>query len=284
MATASSPFSSFLNPQQGFPLAPGQTPPPAGAGSPTLPASFGGPTPAGQTPPPSVNPQIVYTDLSGKGYDPAALAAAWGNGSTAFAQDPANARVRDILPQYGTVLNAPAVSAAPAASSPGISAPGVAAGGLFGGPTGINDPRASAFFDLLQSNIDKTPQVDPNDPTIKAETDAFAAQQERARRSGLSQLAEKGGDNANLDAYSRSLIESGGQATGAFQAGLMDQERQARRAQIQNMLSLGGSFLTAEQQLALSKELNDMNLAESAYQFDTNTALATSPFAAGATA
>lgn len=293
MATPDSPFSTFLDPTKAGalqPLQPGQ--PPAGVGSSTLPASFGGPVPAGQTPPPSVNPQVVYTDPSGKGYNPNELQTAWGNGSTAFAQDPANARVRDILPQYGTVLGTSMTAAPTASPTPtgGVTGAGGAqmSGGAFGGPVGLSagasDPRASAFFDQLMANVNAVPNVGPDDPTIKAQTDAFAAQQERAKRSSLSQMAEKGGDNANLAAENLALTEAAGQNTGAFGASLMSQERQARRAQIQSMLSVGSSYLTAEQSLALQKELNDMNLAERGYEFDTNMAYQTSPFAAGATA
>ncbi len=278
MAQSDSPFATFLDPTKTA----GQ--PPAGVGSSTLPASFGGPVPAGQTPPPGVNTQVVYTDASGKGYNPNELAAAMQN--PAFMADPLNARTRDILPQYATVQGTPMAptgsSAAPTAATPTTGVPANVQD--FGATTGINDPRGSAFFDTLMANVNAVPNVDPNDPTIKAETDAFAANRTRSNRDYLSAAAEKGGTGANTDAIARSLAESGGQATGAFQAGLMDQERQARRGQIQNMLSLGGSFLSQEQSLALQKELADMNLSENSYQFDQNMAFQTSPFAAGASA
>lgn len=263
---------------------PGQ--PAAGPGSTTMPASFGGPLPAGQTPPPSVNPQVVFTDATGKGYDPAALSQAWNGGQGAFATDPLNVRAGDIVQQYSTSgagMTPP--PAAPAAPAGGAFGPSAAGGSAFGAPVGgANDPRSSGFLNMLMSRIDQTPQVDPNDPAIKSSTDAYAAQQERSKRSYLSQAAEKGGENGNTDAISRSLTENAGQATGAFQAGLINQERTARRSQIQNILSLYGSYLSSDQQNALTKELNDMNLAERAYEFDSNDAYRYSPFAAGATA
>jgi hypothetical protein len=80
--------SAFLNPDiwktGQVQLADGQ--PPAGAGSPTVPASFGGPVPPGQVPPPSVNPGRVYRSV-GKGYNPNELQTAWG--TDAFRNDPA---------------------------------------------------------------------------------------------------------------------------------------------------------------------------------------------------
>ncbi len=280
MATPASPFATFLDPTKtGSLQMVGQ--PPAGAGSTTMPASFGGPLPAGQTPPPGQNAQIVYTDASGKGYDPAALRTALSDPT--FANDPLNARAGDIVGQYATS----GAGMTPSGPQTQVGQPQPATmnpGSAFGAPTGLADPHASAFFDTLMGRLDAVPNVDPNDPTIKAETDAFSANRTRSNRDYLSAAAEKGGTGANTDAIARSLAESGGQATGAFQAGLMDQERQARRGQIQNILSLGSSYLTGEQSLALQKELHDMDLSQRAYEFDTNSAFNTSPFAAGASA
>lgn len=250
--------------------------PPAGVGSPTLPASFGGPVPPGQVPPPSVNPQVVYTDQSGRGYNPNELKDAWGNGSTAFAQDAANARVRDILPQYGTVLGTPMAPT----STPGAAGAAGAAGGVKMPGQAATDPRSSAFFDMLMGRVKGINEnIDPNDPIIKGQTDAYAANAERASRSYLSQAAERGGAGTNLDAAARSLAEKAGQSTGAFQASLMGDERGQRRAEIQGLLSLGGSFLSSADQQALQRELSLLNLQENEYQFNTNTQLATSPFA-----
>src|SRR5947208_2372644 len=55
-----------------------------------LPASFGGQVQQGAAPPSSENASIVYTDQSGRGYNPRELAA----NSGTLLQDPANARVR----------------------------------------------------------------------------------------------------------------------------------------------------------------------------------------------
>jgi hypothetical protein len=272
--------NTFLNPDiwklGQAPSATGQ--PPAGVGSSTLPASFGGPVPPGQVPPPSVGTQVVYTDQSGKGYNPNELQAAWGDGSTAFAQDPINARVRDILPQYGTVLGKPMTpTATPGAGAGGAS---TATGGVTMPGAAATDPRSSAFFDMLMGRINGINEnITADDPIIKGQTDAYAANAERAGRSYLSQAAERGGAGTNLDAAARSLAEKAGQATGSFQASLMGDERGQRRAEIQNLLSMGGSFLSTADQQALQRELGLLNLQENEYQFNTNTQLATSPFA-----
>lgn len=75
---------------------------------------------------------VIYTDSSGTGYDPGQLAAAWGGGDTAFAKDPLNARVRDLLGQYPSAPSAPSTPAVPAGvtneypanQNPKISTPG----------------------------------------------------------------------------------------------------------------------------------------------------------------
>lgn len=269
--------SAFLNPdiwKTGQTQYDGQ--PPAGPGSSTLPASFGGPVPPGQVPPPSVGTQVVYTDLSGRGYNPNELQSAWG--TDAFRNDPANSRVGDILQQYGTVLGkpmAPTVQQAPGATGTAGAASGVKMPGQ-----AATDPRSSAFFDMLMGRIKGINEnIDPNDPIIKNQTDAYAANAERASKSYLSQAAERGGAGTNLDAAARSLAEKAGQSTGSFQASLIGDERGQRRAEIQNLLSMGSSFLSAADQQALQRELSLLNLQENEYQFNTNTQLATSPFA-----
>lgn len=80
------------------------------------------PGPNASAPRPSVNPTVVYTDTSGNGYDPPALAAAWAS-NPAFRNDPINARVPDILAAYGFGSGSTA-AAAPAAPAGGSSAPG----------------------------------------------------------------------------------------------------------------------------------------------------------------
>lgn len=217
--------------------------PSAGVGSPTLPASFGGPVPPGQTPPPGVNPQTVYTDQSGKGYNPDELASAWGNGSTAFGQDPLNARVRDIIPQYGAV---------PRGSMPPANPSQLGAAGAGGQ---ARDPRSDDLFNLLMGRAHQGLNVSPDDPIIKAQTDAYSANNQRAQKSYLSQAAEAGGPNSNTEAIGRSMAEKGAQATGGLQAQLMGNELSSRREEIQQALTGMGSMLTSQQQLSLQREL-----------------------------
>lgn len=184
-------------------------------------------------------------------------------------------------PQAGAPPAAPA-AAAPAATPPPPAASPLAPRPNMPQTAGLNDPRASAFFDLLMGKAKGSSDVSADDPTIKAQTDAYRAEQTRAGRSYLSQAAEAGGTNVNLDAQSRAVAEHGAQETSGFQANLISQERQARRNDIQQALSLGSGFLTQEQQMALQEELNQMDLQQRAYEFDTNQAYLESPFASGA--
>ncbi len=293
MAAAPSPFmnpdiwktgqATLAGPGQsaGGPLQPGQ--PPAGPGSSTLPASFGGPVQPGAVPPSGENPHVVYTDQSGKGYNPNELASAW-NSDSAFRGDAANARVGDILQQYGTVLGTPmAPTGAPAApAGGGMAGMGAGLGAVGASLAGPSDPRASAFYDMLMSRlggINENPGAD--DPIIKKQTDNYAANAERASRSYLTAAAERGGSTANTDAAARSLAEKAGQATAGFGAQLAGDERNQRRQQIQQILSTGAQFLPQQQQMALQQELHNLDLQQRAYEFDSNDSYRYSPFAPG---
>lgn len=208
-----------------------------------------------QVPPPGVNADVVYTDSSGKGYNTNDLGAAWGGGQSAFAQDPLNARAGDILKQQGyngstpqNPYQAPTPSAQPGGQVPSYTPP-------------PRDPRSDDLFNLLMGRAKQSEVIDPNDPVLKAQTDAFNANNQRSQRSYLSQAAEKGGPNANLDAVGRSMAEKGAQAGGDFQATLMGNELKSRRDEIQQSLQEAGSLLTADQQLALQRELGTIDAA-----------------------
>jgi hypothetical protein len=126
-------------------------PPPAGPGSSTLPASFGGPLPPGQTPPPSVNPQVVYTDpTTGQGYNPNELQQRW-NTDAAFRNNPLNARVADILQQYGMVLGT-SMAATPSVGSGDGSGSG--SGGAYTSQfsSGLSQQLDAALSNLLANN------------------------------------------------------------------------------------------------------------------------------------
>ena len=97
--------------------------------------------------------------------------------------------------------------------------------------------------------------ADPN-AHIWSQVDQYAAQQERARRNYLSDLAEKEGPRANIRGERRIASERMGQAVGGFESELIGSEIQARRAEIQSALSGALGMLSGDQQINLQRELS----------------------------
>lgn len=152
-------------------------------------------------------------------------------------------------------------------------------------------PTASASDQLLQQLLQRARQgahVDRFDPAVRAQADAYNAQQQQAERRGLAALAERAGPSANLSAETRAGNEQVGQATGQFEAQLIQQELTARRDEIQHALTSMQAYLSDQQKMELERQLAEMNnalqyaslgqsgsqfdrsLAERAYEFDTN--------------
>jgi hypothetical protein len=125
---------------------------------------------------------------------------------------------------------------------------------------GQDTNRQGQFFDQLQGYIDQYGRpVTPDDPIIKAQTDAFRAQQTRGAEQGQAKLAEanayKGTPTGTRDAGTQAGYEAAALNTGNFQANQMFQEQTQRRSALQNILSLYGGQLTAEQTRQLQSEI-----------------------------
>ncbi len=178
----------------------------------------------------------------------------------------------------GNVNGAPGPPNGAPGPTPGAVSTGGAVTGGGGLPSGMGSPDAQSLFDLLMQRAKQSEVIDPNDPVLKAQTDAFRAEQTQDARNMQSAAAESAGPGpTNLDAINRSTGEKVGQNTSAFQAGLMGQELIARRAEIQDALTGAAGLLTAEQTLALNQELGLIDaqirkdaLAQQAYQYDTS--------------
>ncbi len=136
---------------------------------------------------------------------------------------------------------------------------------LFDNALGTKD--ASDLYSTLQGRAAQSLKVDPNDPVIKAQVDAYRAEQTRAARNIMSEQAERGGVNSNEDANQRSAIEKAAQNTAGFQGTLMGQEVAARRQEVQAALDGQRGILTAEQQMALQQELANLDVKLRSYQF-----------------
>lgn len=145
-------------------------------------------------------------------------------------------------------------------------------GGAGGSGNGVGlgklDPRVNSLYEMLLGRAQQGIDVNRDDPAVRAQADAYAANAERARRNYLADLAEKSGPLANLQGDERVTAEQLGQSTGAFEAQLMAREMTARRDEIQQALQSMQGLLTTEQQMALQKELSLLDDATRRLQID----------------
>ena|SRR3990167_9392076 len=124
-----------------------------------------------------------------------------------------------------------------------------------------NKERSDALYGRLKSDADQSLAIDRNDPIIRAQSDAFAANQERGRRNYISDTAESTGPFANIQGEKRMASERYGAETGKFEAGLLGQELMSRRAQISQRLNSMAGMLSGEQQQELQRQLSLMDQA-----------------------
>lgn len=245
------------------------------------------PPPPGQNasaPRPSVDASVVYTDQQGNAYDPPSLSTAWN--TPGFRNDPANARVGDILAQYG--YGGPS-AAAPAAAS----AAGGGGGGAAGGPATLpgnpfNDQVRKIIMDRLAQA--GTP-VDPNSPEIAATMSAASDAGTRASDAERTALAERlyaQGGGLNTDAVTRQIQQSGEKQAGTLstlKASLLTNQYNQKRQELQALLSLavqsGDAESARQAQLAMAnldaairREGLGINLAEFGATLNQNASLA----------
>ena len=133
----------------------------------------------------------------------------------------------------------------------------------------VRDPRLDELYNTLMQRAQQGTNIDRNNPIIRAQADAFSANEERSRRNYLSDLAEKSGPNANLRNEARMSAEKVGQSTGGFEAELMGRELGARRQEISEALNSAQGLLTEEQRLALQNELTRLNDATQRFGIQT---------------
>ncbi len=130
-------------------------------------------------------------------------------------------------------------------------------------PTTIPDAFKTSLVNTLnQGNI--TPTM--NDPTLKAQGDAYAVQQTRATEADRAQMAERaaaqGGTGVNSGAFDvgiSDLQERQGEKQGAFNANLVGDEAKQRRQQLLQALSIAGNTLNAEESRKLQQELAELD-------------------------
>jgi hypothetical protein len=115
--------------------------------------------------------------------------------------------------------------------------------------------RNNELWKMLMDRAMTSKNIDSSDPIIRPQVDAYRAEQERARRNDIADLAEGSGPLANLRGEARIAAERTGQNVAGFQSELMGRELTARRAEIQQALTGMQGVLSGDQQLALQREL-----------------------------
>ena len=157
-------------------------------------------------------------------------------------------------------------SAGPAAGTsahrPGTSSPALATPDATGGTGNIRSGQGNELYNTLlqrsRQGLNINAQTNPN---IRQQADPYAAAVERDRRSYMADTAERLGPLANLQGEERLSRERAGQASGLFESQLVGRELQARRDEIQNALMAMQGMLSQEQQLAMQREIANLDAA-----------------------
>jgi hypothetical protein len=134
------------------------------------------------------------------------------------------------------------------------------------------DPRLDELYARLVGRADQGLKVNREDPAVRGQADAYAANEERSKRNYLADLAEKEGPNANLLAEERLANERVGQRSGAFEAELMGREIAARRDEIQQALQQMQGQLNSEEERVLRQKLAELNDATQRLGIQTSAA------------
>lgn len=146
----------------------------------------------------------------------------------------------------------------------------------------------SSLMNYLMGRINQPLTPDMDDPIIRKQTDAYDAQQQKARRDFLGDFAEQNGsyNTGAMTGQARMTAEAVGKNVGAFQGQLMQRELESRRQEIQNALNGALGMISREDEIALTRELAQIQnalayaqLSQSAYQFDVNDEFRRSPLA-----
>lgn len=133
-------------------------------------------------------------------------------------------------------------------------------GGSGAGPQATSSQsQTDALYQQLKARATQGLVVDPNDPVLKAQTDAFDANATRTARDTINNIAESSGPQANITGQERMIGERTAQNTGAFRAQLMGRELQSRRDEIQQALTSQQGLLTDEQRMVLQEKMHAMD-------------------------
>lgn len=167
--------------------------------------------------------------------------------------------------QTGGTLRYPA--ATPTYGGAGGSEQGQAAPGLEAKPSYSGNP--TDLYRNVQEQVYKqinTPTPTRESPQVRAQVDPFAAAQERTRRTAENEAAERMstmgmGESGAMQNERRIAQERAGQATGAFEAGVMREELMSQRDQINKALEMGAGMMSNDQKDKLQRDLAALDAA-----------------------
>lgn len=137
-------------------------------------------------------------------------------------------------------------NAQPAQMSPAAPAPGTPAS------------TETSLLDLVQQRAQAPAFVSREDPNVRAQSDAYSANQQRAARNSIADIAESQGPLANITAETRLANERAGQASGSFEAEVLARAQQQKAQEIQQYLSIWGGLIDSDKRAALERELATM--------------------------
>lgn len=206
-----------------------------------------------------------YQQYLGRAPESQSVTDAWAGQGAAAEQGIANSPEAKA---YAAAHAAPAAGAAGASTGAATGAGGLTTPNFGTSGTGWQArPRNPLYDQLLQqlqvrSSADPY-AVDPNDPLIQRQTDAYSADQTRAGRQFLTKTAEAAGPYGSTNAETRHAGEVTGRNTADFRSQLVQRQVDSRRADIASALNGELGLLTADEQSRLREE--DQALAEKTF-------------------
>ena len=114
--------------------------------------------------------------------------------------------------------------------------------------------KADSLYDTLMQRINKSEEIDKDNPIIAGQTSTFRSSQHREMNKYLADLAERSGPYANLRGEQRMAAGKVAQNTAAFEAQLLADELRTERERIDAALSGALGIVTAEQARELQRE------------------------------
>jgi len=160
-------------------------------------------------------------------------------------------------------------------------------------PTGAGNPLKDAYLKTLLDAMGKGPPS-LDDPALKAQSDAFAVGQTRAKGRAREAMAERAAsmgqssDLAGSGAFDQGLIgleQAQGEAEAGNNASLMANEIAAQRQQLMQAAAMAGNTLSGEDSRALQERLamlddqfRKASMAQSGSQFDRSLSQSGSQF------